>query len=172
MTMRRVLLTVAFAVFGLLAITGDASAAPGEVTEKLLKEAKFDYKKVKDGVFKLVIESKAGISIVLIEEKKASWKDVKGRDVLYAYIYTEVFVTATDFKPPPAMLTKLADWNDRIRFGSLGLAKNADGSHSVFRNGSVFLKNLDAEQLEDMVYLTHNDKFLFAKEFKSFLEEK
>jgi hypothetical protein len=170
--MRRVLFTVAFAVLATSANIGTASAAPGEATEKLLKEAKFDYKKVKDGVFKLVIESKAGISIVIIEEKKASWKDGKGKDVLYAYIYTEVLVTAADFKPPQAMLAKLADWNDRIRFGSLGLTKNADGSHSIFRNGSVFLKNLDAEQLEDMVYLTHNDKFLFAKEFKSFTEEK
>lgn len=170
--MRRALITVAFAVLVTFAGTRTATAAPGDATEKLIKEAKFDYKKVKEGVFKLVIESKAGISIVIIEEKKASWKDSKGRDVLYAYIYTEVCITATDFKPPMAMLTKLADWNDRIRFGSLGLTKNADGSHSVFRNGSVFLKNLDAEQLEDMVYLTHNDKFLFAKEFKPFIEEK
>jgi hypothetical protein len=170
--MRRVLFPVAFALLVTLTATNTATAAPGDATEKLLKDAKLDYKKVKDGVFKLVIESKAGISIVIIEEKKASWKDSKGKDVLYAYIYTEVFVTGATFKPPEAMLSKLADWNDRIRFGSLGLTKNSDGSYSVFRNGSVFLKNLDAEQLEDMVYLTHNDKFLFAKEFKSFLEEK
>lgn len=169
--MRRVLFPVAFALLVTLTVN-TATAAPGDTTEKLLKDAKLDYKKVKDGVFKLVIESKAGISIVIIEEKKASWKDSKGKDVLYAYIYTEVFVTGANFKPPEAMLAKLADWNDRIRFGSLGLTKNSDGSYSVFRNGSVFLKNFDAEQLEDMVYLTHNDKFLFAKEFKSFLEEK
>ena len=147
-----------------------ASAQTGETTEKLLKEAKLDYKKVKDGVFKLIIETKQGISVIIIEEKKASWKDNKKNDVFYAYIYTEVLSTPTDFKPPTGMLSKIAEWNDRIRFGSLGLSKNQDGSYSLFRNGTIFLKNLESEQLEDMVYLTHNDKFLFAKEFRGFLD--
>src|SRR5262245_62424140 len=118
--MRRVLFPVAFAL--LVTLTANtATAGPGEATEKLLKDAKLDYKKVKEGVFKLVIETKAGISVVIIEEKKTSWKDSKGNDVLYAYIYTEVFSTPTDFKPPRDMLQKLADWNDRMRFSSLGL---------------------------------------------------
>jgi hypothetical protein len=147
-----------------------AAAQTGDATEKLLKEAKLEYKKVKDGVFKLVIETKQGISVVIIEEKKASWKDNKKNDVLYAYIYTEVLSTPTDFKPPTGMLSKIAEWNDRIRFGSLGLSKSSDGSYTLFRNGTIFLKNLEGEQLEDMVFLTHNDKFLFAKEFRGFLD--
>lgn len=166
-------LTLAAFILGIVGwnwMAGTAMADPGDATEKLLKNAKLDYKQIKPGVFKLVIESKQGISIIIIEEKKASWKDTKGSDVLYAYIYTEVLNTKADFKPPVAMLTKLADWNDRIRFGSLGLSKNKDGSYSLFRNGTIFLKNLEGEQMEDMVYLTHNDKFLFNKEFKPFLE--
>jgi hypothetical protein len=159
------------ACLGLLAGTADRAAAQsGDLTEKLLKEAKLDYKKVKEGVFKLVIETKKGISVVIIEEKKVGWKDSKGNEVPYAYIYTEVLRTPTDFKPPVAMLAKLAQWNDRIRFGSLGLTKNEDGSHSLFRNGTIFLRNCDAEQLEDMVLMTHADKFLFQKEFAGFTE--
>jgi hypothetical protein len=120
----------------------------------------------------VVVESKQGTSVVVIEEKKAGWKDAKGNDVLYAYLYAEVLSTPADFKPPAAMLLKLGDWNDRIRFGSLGLSKNEDGTYTLFRNGTMFLKNADGEQLADMVYLTHNDKFLFHKEFRGFTEEK
>lgn len=149
---------------------GRAVAGPGDATEKLLKDSKLDYKKVKDGVFKLVVETKQGISVVIIEEKKAGWADNKKHDVLYLFIYSEVLSTPTDFKAPAGMLSKIAELNDRIRFGSLGYSKNADGSHSMFRNATVFLKNLDDEQLADYVILTHLDKFVFQKEFRGFVD--
>jgi len=156
---------------GLLGVGADrAIAGPGDATEKLLKDSKLDYKKVKDGVFKLVVETKQGISVVIIEEKKAGWVDNKKHDVLYLFIYTEVLSTPTDFKAPAGMLNRIAELNDRIRFGSLGYSKNADGSYSLFRNATVFLKHLDDEQLADYVILTHLDKFMFQKEFRGFLD--
>ncbi|MBA4190351.1 MAG: hypothetical protein C0467_20380 [Planctomycetaceae bacterium] len=165
------LIAVALLSVGILGFSaGRAAAGPGDATEKLLKDSKLDYKKLKDGIFKLVIETKQGISVVIIEEKKAGWADGKKNDVLYLFIYTEVLSTPADFKAPAGMLTKIAELNDRIRFGSLGYSKNADGSYSMFRNATVFLKNLDEEQLADYVILTHLDKFVFQKEFRGFLD--
>lgn len=148
---------------------GRALAANGEVTEKLLKSTKLDYKKVKDGAFKLVIDEKPGIAVIYVEEKVLG-KDRAGNELLYVYIYTEVFNTATDFKPPTAMLTKINEVNDRILFGSLSLAKNKDNSHSMFRNCTGLLKNMEAEQLVDLISMAYFDKFRYQKDFRGFLE--
>ncbi len=161
-----------FAALGWGFTAGTAAAAPGDATEKLLKEAKLDYKKTKEGVFRVVLETRAGTSVVVVEERKAAWKDNKGGEVLYVYVYTEVLTTAVDFKPPTGMLTKIAELNDRIIFGSLSLVKNQDKSSSVFRNGTLFLKSLDAEQLEDLIQITHGARFSYQKELLPFLEDK
>jgi hypothetical protein len=151
--------------------TDRAAAATGDATEKLLKDAKLDYKKVKEGIFKLIVDGKQGVTVVILEEKKAPWKDSKGNEVLYVYMYCQVLATPKDFKPPTAMLGKLADWNDRIRFGSLGLSKNEDGTYSLYRNTTMFLKNADGEQMEDLVLILHSDNFTFQKEFRGFVKE-
>lgn len=161
-----------FAALGWGFTAGTAAAAPGDATEKLLKDAKLDYKKTKESTFRVVIETKEGTSVVAVEERKAAWKDNKGGEVLYVYVYTEVLTTAIDFKPPTGMLTKIAEVNDRTIFGNLSLVTNPDKSSSVFRNGTLFLKNLDAEQLDDLIYLTHSAKFSARKELLPFLEDK
>ena len=146
-----------------------AVAQDGAALEKALKETKLDYKKVKDGVFKVIIDEKPGLAVVYLEEKVLG-KDRKGKDILFIYLYTEVLNTPTDFKPPVAMLSKLNDWNDKIVFGTISLAKNKDGSSVLLRNGTILLKNLDSEQLVDMISLAYFDKFRFQKEFRGFLD--
>jgi hypothetical protein len=149
--------------------TGRAAAASGEATEKLLKESKFDYKKVKDGVFKLVLEGKPGTAIVYVEERVLG-KDRSGNEILFLYIYTEVLATPADFKVPAAMLAKLNDVNDRALFGNVSLVKNKDGSHALFRTTTSLLKNLDASQLVDLLSVTYFNKFDYEKAFRGFLD--
>jgi hypothetical protein len=149
---------------------GRVVAEPGDATEKVLKDSKLDYKKLKEGVFKVIVETKEGISSMVIIEQKAGWADAKKNDVLQIVIYTQVLTTPADFKPPVGMLTKLAEANDQVRFGSLLLVKNKDGSHVMYYKAMVFLKNLDGDQLADHVYIAHGDRFFFQKEFKGFLD--
>lgn len=148
-----------------------AAADPGDATEKVLKDSKLDYKKLKEGVFKVIVETKDGISSIVLVEQKSGWADAKKNDVLHVYIFTPVLTTPTDFKLPTGMLTKLAEENDRVRFGGLALLKNKDGSHLVFRRATVFLKNMDGDQLADYVYIAHFDRLRYQKEFKGFLDE-
>jgi hypothetical protein len=147
------------------------SAAVGATTERLLKEAKLDYRKLKDGAFRVLIESKGEITPVVVEERKARWKDNKGNDVLYAYIWCEVVSMPADFKAPNAMLMRLAELNDKVVFCSIGIGKNPDGGMSVYRNSSVFLRTADAEELSDLLAMAHFDRVAWRKEFRGFVEE-
>ena len=148
-----------------------AAAQPGAATEKLLTDAKLEYTKVKDktGLYKLAIETELGLAFVYVEERSAG-KDSKGNPILSAYIYAEVLRTPAEFKPSVAMLTKIADVNDKLHWGNLGLAKNKDGSYTMFRNSCFFLKNLDAELVKDCILMVHGDKFGYKKAFEGFVE--
>lgn len=152
-------------------VTERAAADPGDATEKVLKDSQLDYKKVKEGVFKVIIETKEGTSSIVILEQKAGWADAKKNDVLNIYIYATVVTTPADFKPPTGMLTKIVEGNDRIRFGALGMFKGQDGSYTVFRKSMVFLKGLEGDQLADYVYVAHYDRLQFQKELKGFLDD-
>lgn len=169
--MKRLIAAAVLSV-AVLGYTADRAAAdPGDATEKVLKAAKIEYAKLKGGGFKVVLETKEGTTVVVIEEKKAPYTDSKKNDVLYLYIWSRVLTTGTDFKPPTGMLTKICEINDRIRFGSLGLAKNQDGSYSLFRNMNVMLKNLDEEELVTYLYMTHFEALAYLKEFKGYLDD-
>jgi hypothetical protein len=164
---------VALAVLLPLALSGSRetrAADKGDVLENRLKAAKLEYRKVKDGVFRVLVEVKGEITAVIVEEKKAPWKDATEKDALYAFLWTEVMQFPADFKPPPAMLSRLAELNDRCRFGSIGLSKTPEGNPAVYRNMSFFLKGSDAEQLTDYVYMMHNEKAAVKKELKGFQE--
>lgn len=147
-----------------------AAAQSGELTEKLLSQTKFDYTKVKDKpVFKLLLEAQEGQVMVIVEEQSIG-KDSKGNDMLSAFIWAEVLHTPANFKPPAAMLYKLAQANDGILFGSLGLVPHKDGTHSLYRNHRVLLKNCDGDELRAMVITVALGKLKYQKEFRGYLD--
>jgi hypothetical protein len=164
---------VSFAAIALaLAFSASASAQEaGAATEALLKEAKFDYKVIKPGLFRVVLETPEGVSVVVVEELKLGWKDSKGSDVMRVAVFTQVMTTPAEFKPNVAMLTHITELNERIRFGSISTAKDKDGT-KYYRNGSLFLKNLDSEQLANLIALCHYERFEIAKQLKAFVDEK
>jgi hypothetical protein len=156
---------------GRVARGGDVpEVKPGETTEKLLQAAKMDYRKVKDGVFRVVIDMKGEASVVVVEEKTMPWKDSKGNEGLYAFLWSEALSTPADFKPSLAMLTQLAEMNDRCRFGSISMSKEANGSWTVYRNSSCFLRGTDAEQLADLIHVTHFGRLQVRKELGIYVE--
>jgi hypothetical protein len=78
---------------------------PMVTTENLLKESKLSYSKASDTAFKVIVEINGEATGVVIETKKA-WKDSKGDDVYYLYIWTTVLSFPKNFKAPEAMLLK------------------------------------------------------------------
>jgi hypothetical protein len=162
-------------VLGVVLAAGPVAAQPkpsdGAATEKLLKEIKgLEYTKVKEGVFKLVIERKDGLVRIILEEKKAPWKDKNGGEVLYLYFYSEVLTYPAGFKPPAAMTTMMNEWNDRAQFGNISLSKNQDGSMTLLRNGSMFLRGADTEQLLDQLLLVISDQPKLRTDYAGFKE--
>ena len=147
-----------------------AAMAQGATTEALLKDSKLDYKVIKPGLYRIVLETQEGISTIGVEEVKLPWKDSKGNEQFYAQIFTVVAAAPADFKASTAMLGRLAELNDGIRFGSVGMSKEKDAVR-FYRNSSMFLRNAGADQLADMIVVMHYDKFRLQKELKGFIDE-
>jgi len=144
-----------------------AFAADGDATEAFLKEAKFDYKVLKPGIFRVVFETTEGVSILIVEEVKMGWKDKKGEEVLSVSVFTQCLTTPPDYKPSNALLTWVAEINERLKFGSLSISKDKDGTTRYFRNASLFLKNLDMDQFVNLVAICHYQKFSIAKQLQA-----
>jgi hypothetical protein len=144
-----------------------ASAADGDKTEALLKEAKFDYKVMKPGIFRIVFETPEGVSMIYVEEVKMGWKDKSGEDVTSVSVFTQCASTPSDYKPSNALLTWIAEVNERLKFGSLSISKDKDGTTRYFRNASAFLKNLDMEQFVNLVAICHYQRFQIAKQIQA-----
>jgi hypothetical protein len=140
--------------------------AKGE-TEELLTKAKFDFKKIKDGVYRVVVEGRGELSAVILEERQAGWKDSGGKPMRYVYIWSQVLSFPADFKPPVGMLMRIAELNDKWPMGSIGISKDAEGM-TVNRNFSAYLPELTAEQLTTFLYLCHNDRLFLRKDLGAF----
>jgi hypothetical protein len=150
----------------------DARAADTaeDVLEQRLRTAKLEYKKVKDGVYRVLVEAKGEITSIVLEVKKAGWKDSSDKEVLYVWVWTEVMRFPADFKPPSALLARLVELNDRCRFGNIGFSKSDEGNPTVYRNVSFFLKGVEAEQVADHVYMMHFERVGLKKQLKGFAE--
>ncbi len=148
------------------------SGTPGATVEALLKQTKMDYKKLGPTAFRVLVEAKGEITPVIVEEKKAPWKDTKEKDVLYVFVWCEILPLPEDFKPSTAMLTRVAEFNDICRFGSIGMGKNSQGGKSLFRNITFYVRGADPEELADFLYVAHFDRLNIKKELRGFMEEK
>jgi len=161
-----------FATALALVFAGSTSgfAAEGDATEALLKAAKFDYKVLKPGIFRVVFETPEGVSVLIVEESKMGWKDSKGVDVLSVVVMTQCYVTPADYKPTSAVLTWTSETNGNLKFGSINSYKDNDGATHFLRNGSLFLQNLEMEQFVNLAAICHYQKFEIAKKLKALVE--
>jgi hypothetical protein len=149
-----------------------AAWATRKGAEGLLKETGFLYKQIKEGVYKVMVEGNDGeTSAVIVEERKASWKDSKGGDVTYVMVWTAVLEIPAEAKPPAALFRRIEEINDRYYFGSLGLSKPATGKDTVYRNYWLFLRAGDSETLKDLCSLAHNDRLSVRKELLPLLQD-
>jgi hypothetical protein len=150
----------------------DAGQAPGEQLEGLLKQLGLTYFKVSPTAFKLVIELQDNETVIIIAEAtRLPWKDRKENPVDLATVNSKLFgPLPKDFKPPAAMLMKIADINDRLPHGSLSMTKSKDGEFYVFRNASFLLRTADADTLFEYLRQMVAARDL-RKQLQGFVEE-
>jgi hypothetical protein len=149
-----------------------APTAGSKTLEDLLKETSFVYKKLKDGVFKVVAEGPDGeTSVIILQEKTAPWKNKDGSPIKYVMLYTSITpAIPKEQKLPPAMLSRLAELNDRLDLGNLGLNVGENGQW-VFYSAGFYLRQADSNLLEDYITMAHYRRLLARKELLPFLQQ-
>lgn len=148
--------------------SGTAASVPKVATanslESLLKESGLDYVKTKDGDCKVLVS--VGEQSIMVYAKEVSL-DAKEKYKLI-YMYSLVVEVPTGFKHPQAMLKKIAEINDGLLVGKLGVNAN-DGN--VWYSSSLWLRTADTESLISELIQALINVPDFRKEIKPFVKE-
>jgi hypothetical protein len=96
------------------------------------------------------IQTDAGSTDLVARELQMRWRRRDGSPVRAMYVYATVAKFPPDFTPSLALLKHMADTNNDLAFGSVGLAKNG-----VFYSNSLWLQNADPELLADVLAMSH-----------------
>jgi hypothetical protein len=161
-------LFIALAAVGLAAALGpSAAAAPGTAPvtlEGLLKASGLDYAKADEaeGVFKIVVTMDDETSLIIAQEAALS----PDPDHRLGQVFTLVVRMPEDVRPSQAMLKRMAELNDTLLVGKLGLGEN-----SVFYISSFWLRNADGQTVMAEVALAHMIRSAARQELLPFLEE-
>jgi hypothetical protein len=141
--------------------------------EDLLKEtglafARHQDQNDKERVFyKVTFEGGGEVSVTVAEEYKPwAWKYKDGSQAQPIYLWTTIAPLPKDFKPPLAMLRKVAELNHRFVIGSISLV--GDG---IYHNCGFFRRNLDSDTLLFYVANLHHNRVAARKELLPFLQE-
>ena len=116
--------------------------------KKLLDEAGLDYAHTKEGLFKIILTSK-GRSALVVAEEVTLYADDKGNPVKLVYFWTEVVSVPDGFKHPANMLRRIAEINDKLRVGNVGITSQG----GVFYNSSFWLSTANTQILQDELAL-------------------
>ena len=150
---------------------GAAPTAGSKTLEDLLKETSYAYKKLKDGVFKVVAEGDGETSVIILQESTARWKNKDGSPIKYVMLFTSITpAIPKEQKLPPAMLSRLAELNDRFDLGNLGLSVR-ENDQQLFYNAAFYLRQADSNLLDDFIAMAHYRRLAARKELLPFLQQ-
>ena len=131
--------------------------------EELLKQSKLDYTKTEGGIFKVVVTDNENTALVLADEVSLGDKG----DIKIARIMCQVVTVPKGFTYPTAMLKKIAETNDAMLIGKLGIA----GDAGVWYTSTFWLRNADSEILLNELALALYSVPEYRKELKPFVKE-
>jgi hypothetical protein len=140
--------------------------------EELLKETGLAYSRREDPasgqvLYRVTFEGGGEVSVIVVTEPKPwTWKYKDGSAVRPIACWSTITPVPRDFRPPPAMLKKMAELNNRLPMGSIGL-----GNDAIFHNNGFFSRNLDGETLLFYLASAHFDRLNCRKELVPFLTE-
>jgi hypothetical protein len=151
----------------------EAAADPANKSlEELLKDTGLAFSRREDGargqvLYRVTFEAGGEVSVIVVTEPKPwTWKYKDGSAVRPIASWSTVSPLPKDFRPPPAMLKKMAELNNRLPMGSVGL-----GADAIFHNNGFFRRNLDGETLLFYLASAHFDRLNCRKELLPFLTE-
>jgi hypothetical protein len=148
-----------------------APTAGSKTLEDLLKETSYAYKKVKDGVFRVAVEGGGEASVVVLVEHTAGWTNKDGSPIKFVTLSTMITPgIPKEQKLPPAMLTRLAELNDRFDLGNLGLYVG-EKVQQVYYNAAFYLRQADGNLLNDYIEMAHYRRLTARKELLPFLQQ-
>lgn len=96
--------------------------------EKLLKESKLDYTKGADGSFKVWVSYQGETSEIQLCERQIGQDDSDPKTRI-AFLYSMILPPPEGRRHPPAMLKKVAELNDRITIGRIGISEENGGTY-------------------------------------------
>jgi len=164
------LLTAATA--GVLSIAARAQNQPPSAAgadkslEGLLKEARFDYTHDQE-VYRITIEINGEATVILARERPLYKDQGTGKEVKLVLLWSNVAKLPEGFKPPLAMLQRMAQINDDLLIGNVSL-----GTDSGIRfNSSFWLATADKQILVHYLLVTHYTRLRLRKELLPYIKE-
>ena len=153
-----------FVVTGQAQQAGAEKAKPAKTLESLLKEAGFDYTKTKEGTCKIFVTAGEQSAMVYADEVALGEK----KDTKLIYLYCLAVEVPSGFKHPIGMLKKIAEINDGLMVGKLGISPDTGG---VWYSSSLWLRTADADTLTSELALALFSVPEYRKELKPFVKE-
>jgi hypothetical protein len=149
---------------GLFAAMMAFAATPSKSLEGLLKESGLDYVRTPEGAYKILVSVEGEATLVVALERALG----ESEDLKLVYLYCSVVEVPKGFKHPPAMLKKMAEVNDRLIVGKLGMSGDTG---DVFYNSSFWLRTADSKILVMELALAHQLRAQLRKELLPFLTQ-
>lgn len=144
--------------------TSAAKPAQGKSLEALLKEAEIDYTVDKDGGYKVMMSDGENTCLLYVDEVA----DKEDQNFRYMRTVSIVVQVPEGFKHPAAMLKKIAELNDTMILGRLGVSTETG---NVYYRSTMWLRTADADQvaieLSLPLYLIPG----YRKDLKPFVKE-
>lgn len=164
------LLTAATA--GVLSMTAGAqnpsppTAGADKSLEGLLKEGDIGYIRNQEGLFRIPLEDGGEATLIAAREVPIYKNRETGQEVKVVLLWSMVAALPEGFKPPVAMLQRLAQLNDGMVIGNVGL-----GGDRINYSSSFWLRTADKEVLIAQLQLTHKMRLELRKELLPYIQE-
>jgi hypothetical protein len=140
-----------------------APATPMPSLDALLKGTGFDFTP-RENVFRVVVEADSETTMVIARlagtPEKPHMQTVE--------VFTQILEVPQGFKHPAGMLKKIAEINDRLRWGRVSVDPERG---NVYYSSSFWLRTADAQTLEGELYIAHFTRLDLRKELMPFVKE-
>ncbi|MGO9601280.1 MAG: YbjN domain-containing protein [Isosphaeraceae bacterium] len=131
----------------------------GRTLEGLLKEAGLDYSRTTDGQYRTALDIGGEASVITASEKHIGEQKV-------AYLWCVVTTVPKEFRPTVAMLRRIAEMNNGLIIGNIGMDKQA-----IYYDSSFWLRTADERLLKDQLAVAHYTRLNLRKELLPYLQE-
>lgn len=135
----------------------------GKSLEALLKEAGLDYNRTADGQhYRIAVVYNGEPSVITAWEANLA----PGPQYKVARLGCIVATLPKEFRPSVAMLRRIAELNDNMIIGNIGMDK--DG---IYYGSSFWLRTADVQLLKDQLTVAHFTRLNLRKELLPYMKE-